>query len=191
MISEALWEQWTAAQRKALRLLTKRKFPDALAELTQFLCDDYPSELQAEILAFRSVIYEKMGHLTDATNDLEKAHSLSKSGTYQLYTIQLSLGRLAERMLDIPAAASWYLRAIETAKADPSTSGASAIKGLLKTSGLPPWNSEAGKLCERVLKQAWALFALPGEADLENIEGTLERLTEASLLPLPQARGTI
>lgn len=183
MPSDDLWREWHLTQRRCLGLMAKKAYPAAIADIDQFLKSAYP-ELQSEALAFRGIIKEKMGESHSAKADLLAAHRLSSQATYQRYTIELTLGRLSKLTEDLKDASSWFLRAVDTAIEDPSTSGATAVEGLLDIKEVSSWSSAEKSSCERAIRQAWALFSLPGVPDMDHPKETLQVLAEASTRPL-------
>lgn len=188
MLDEKLWQEWNLVQMRCLKLMAKKDLTAALREINLFLNNTHPSDLQSETLAFRGLIREKMGDILSAKEDLLSAHSHSPQATYQRYTIELTIGRLSQSTYDLEDARSWYISAVETAIKDPSTSGASAVKSLLDIKEASSWSYAEKASCEKAIRQAWALFSLSGDPNMENLKETLQILAEASARPIPMAR---
>jgi tetratricopeptide (TPR) repeat protein len=169
--------------------MLQNEFKASLEVLRHFLERGQPLELQGEILAFMAIVKEKMGDVQAAVLDIKKAHDLSVPGSYRRYGLELTLGRLSHGTGETDEAAHWYLRAIETATLDPFTSGASAVEAFLSLKEASSWSTRERELCYTALRQAWHLFALPGEPALERLQETLRALSEASSRPLPHVGG--
>lgn len=189
MISERLWKEWIEVQKRSLKLMYGKDFAGALQQLDSFLSRGQPAELEGEILGARGEVLERQGKIEDAKREYLNAHTLSAEATYHRYTLELTIGRVCEEMKDLGEAAVWYFRAAQTASEDPLTSGAAAVAGLLELRDRTSWEDHEIRLVERVVRQAWELFSLPGEPDLVNLRETLQILAEASTRPLPMAGG--
>jgi hypothetical protein len=95
------------------------------------------------------------------------------------------LAGLCKKTQDSIGSIFWYGKALETVVEDPLTSGSAAIAGLVEQKGLTELSADEKALCEKVLKQAWKLFSLPGQPELENLHAAIGVLDEASTRPLP------
>lgn len=189
MIPEHLWIEWVEIQKRSLKLMYRKDFSGAMQELDSFFRRGQPAELESEIFGFRGEIQERQGKIEEAKREYLNAHMLSAEATYHRYTLELTLGRVCEEMKDLQEAADWYFRAAHTASEDPLTFGAAAVAGLLDVRDRSSWENHEIRLVERVIRQAWELFSLPGEPDLENLRETLRTLGEASTRPLPMTGG--
>jgi len=189
MISEHLFLEWVEIQKRSLKLMNRKDFSGALQELDSFLQRGQPAELESEIFGFRGIVLEDQGKIEEAKREYLNAHRLSAEATYNRYGIELTLGRLSEAMNDSREAATWYFRAAQTASEDRLTSGAAAVAGFLDVRDRATWEDHEIRLVERVVRQAWELFSLPGEPDLVNLRETLQILAEASTRPLPMTGG--
>jgi hypothetical protein len=184
-VTDSILDEWVVIQRRVLRLMSKKDFAAALNELEVFMSKSFSPELRSEVFAFRGRVRERMGEISSAKDDFLFAHSLVPRGTYRRYTIELTLGRLSELMHGVQDASFWYLQAVETAAEDLGTSGASAVEAFLGVKGVCSWTPAEKESCEKVLRQAWELFCLPGEPNFDNLQETLAVLGDASTRPLP------
>lgn len=183
-----LWEEWTSVQLKSLQLSENKQYSEAVNLIEQFLAGQISPELRSEAIAFRALMREEDGDLDAAKEDLLAAHSLSLPGSYPKYCIELTLARLYESSGEKERSAEWHVKALETVVDDPMTSGATAILGLLRLKPFGSLNERELILCERVARQAWQLFSLPGEPNIEDLVSTANKLMEAATRPLPRAR---
>jgi hypothetical protein len=185
MEPDVQWVEWNAIQRRVLRLALKKEFAHAIDEINCYLARA-PAELRCDAIAFRGLVKEKKRDLPGARLDFAEAQSLSLPGSYKRYTIELTLGRLSKEMQDDQQAIEWYYRAIETAIADPTTSGDAALEAFLSLRPASSWIAREREACEIAVRQAWKLFFLSGEPDLQKLQATLAILREAAGRPLPQ-----
>ena len=178
------WLEWIAIQSRALRLMVKRELSQAMTEVDEFLKSQPSPDLASEALAFRADIREQQGQVDQVLSDLLEARSLTPSASYRRYTIELSLAATYEKAGRSEEAVGWYLAALDSSAQDPTTSGASALAALLTLRDFRDLDQPHRDVCRQVARQAWNLFRLPGEPDLEDLKKTAQVLSEASSRPL-------
>jgi hypothetical protein len=178
-------KEWVALQRKCLQLAEQNEYSRAHEEVDLFLRTHGSSELRSEILAFRGALKESEGKLSAARMDFLAARAVSIPATYQKYALELNIARLSLLLGSPEESESWFLEALETVVQDPLTSGSAAILGLMKLKGVQSLSPRETLLCETAVRQAWILFSLPGEPDLQDLPETVHLLREASARPLP------
>lgn len=186
--SDREWLGWVAVQRKALKLKMGGSLEEAIGEISVFLATEPPTDLLCDALAFRAIFEEDQGAFALSKVDLLQARALAPPASYTKYTIELGLAGLHEKTGEVEEAISWYIEALKTVISDPTTSGGGAVAGILalrEFSTLPPEHRE---LCIRAVRQAWALFELPGEPDSANLREAAQILIEASTRPLPRTQ---
>lgn len=169
-----------------MRFWIRRDIAAAVRLIDDYLVGDLAVDVRSGAFAFRARLKREMGDWQTAQQDYVAAHLSSEEGSYHRYTVELALGSLCEDRDQKAEALSWYTRAMRTAILDPGTSGAAALEGLLDIKGSQPLSDEETDLCTRIVQQAWALFRLQGEPELDDLRGTIEALKEASTRPLPR-----
>lgn len=174
---------WIEVQKKATEIWIAGDVAVAIGLINRYLKEAPSIDLRRRALAFRGDLYEDCGNLEAAKADLSSAHKLSNQPDYERYTIELSLGSIAEALGDPEAADSWYLQALETASVDATTSGGSAIRRLLKLRGERMLAEDERHLAERVIRQGWHLLSVEGEPDFQDLKGTARKLIEAQSRP--------
>jgi len=185
--TDSEWLAWISLQAHALKLMTTERQREAHSEVSSFLELHLADDTRADALAFRAVISTEQGEIELAKADLLKARSIVTAGSYKKYTIELALGGLSEEAGDSMEAASWYLEALNTVVKDPTTSGGSALVSLLTLKQHASLDPDQQEVCERVARQAWSLFQMPGEPDLTDLGKTARALVQASARPLPRS----
>jgi len=183
--SEAMWQEWLEVQRRAVRAMARADLAAAIVEVEEYLRREPGADLRGEALGFRASLREDNGEFAEARQDLLAALSLSQTGSYQRYTLELALGNIEEKLGEHGQAASWYLQALATVAEDPTTSGGSALLRLLQLQGTHGLRPHDRTLADRVAQKSWKLLLLEGEPDLEDLTRTAELLVEAQGQPLP------
>jgi hypothetical protein len=169
-----------AMQQEAFRLAHREHDLDgALTLIEQFLSTPRSDDDRAEVLAFRAILFEMHERFAEARVDLLEAHLLSRPSTFRRYGIELGLSELARVRSDREDERRWCWAAVDTVCDDPSTCGASAALTLIElSSGVEHLTPEDRDRCERIARNGWSLFGLPGDPDLSALERTLKQLVE-------------
>ncbi|MEM9293023.1 MAG: hypothetical protein AAGD01_15185 [Acidobacteriota bacterium] len=154
-----------------------------MSEIDTFLSHRPRSDLYLEAIAYRASLFEQTGDLRRARQDFLAAHELSRPDSYSRYTLELSLGDLAERVGKEEEARGYYIQALRTVEADSKTSGATTILRLLQLKSFQDLSASEHALVRREIEQSWQLFDLAGEPDLIKIEDVLKTLLEAQSRP--------
>lgn len=178
--------RWIEAQKKATETWISGDMNGALELVSQYLAGVQLSDQRRQAIAFRGDLYEDAGDLEAAKNDFGLAHDLSEAPDYERYTLEIALGSVAKKMGDLEAAESWYLKALETAAVDLTTSGGTALRCLLKLRGGLSLSDDERSLVEKVVRQSWHLLRVEGEPDLVDLEGTAGKLIAAQSRPLSE-----
>lgn len=188
--TDSEWLNWVALQKQILRLVMINKdVPAALRALDNYLAGNIAQDLRRDAFVVKGRVEREAGNSENAKENYLKAHELSDEGTYSRYVIEITLGSIYEGLGMSTEALGWYTEAMRTAVLDPGTSGAVALEGFLDIKGVQSLSDEEADLCIQVVRQAWSLFRLPGEPDLEDLRGTIEELKDASTRPLPNCEG--
>lgn len=185
MSTDKSWLEWMDVQKRATKALAEADYDSSTAFVNRFLETTTFTDLRSDALAFRAALNEQRGELEKAREDLAAALELVEGG-YQKYSLELSLGRLAEaHSSDLEGARRWYLRAIQTAAKDDTTSAGTALLRFLTARGEQNLLPEERKLVEESMRQSWHLLKLKGEPDLNRLRKMALRLVEAQGEPLP------
>lgn len=176
---EEEWITWRTVQKEAVETWISGDIAGAIRLISQYLESSPPKDLRRQAIAFRGDLHEEQGDLDNAKIDLTYAHELSEGPDYERYTLEISLGSIANLQGDTTAADHWYIDALRTASESPATSGGTALRRLLelrKTRGL---EGEERQLAVEVAQRSWLLLRIEGEPDLEDLEDTARKLVAA------------
>jgi tetratricopeptide (TPR) repeat protein len=192
--TDSEWLDWIEVQKAATRLWMQGDSEAAVEVIDRYLEQKPRLDLKRQAIGFRGSIHEEQGDLEAAKNDFATAQELSEDTDFERYTLLLSLGGIAERRGFPVEADRWYVAALQTAAADPKTSGASALLRLLRLRGKGGLTEQESRLAEKAMHQAWSLLRVEGEPDLGDLIATAKKLIEAQKgpfsadrPPLPQA----
>lgn len=180
--------RWIEVQKKATEAWISGDIDGALELVSQYLAGVQPPDQRRQAIAFRGDLYEENGDLEAAKNDFGLAHDLSEAPDYERYTLEIALGSVAKKMGHLEAAESWYLKALETAAVDFTTSGGTALRCLLELRGGLSLSDDERRLVEKVVRQSWHLLRVEGEPNLEDLEGTARKLIAAQDRPFSAER---
>lgn len=179
------WLNWIEVQKDAVKHWFRGDFESAMKIIAEYVVEPISTQTRSEALAFQGMILHDKGDFEAARKYYLEAHSLADSANFHRYTMENALGSICSLLHQKEESLFWHIRAMQTAILDPTTSGASALKGFLDLKGEQPLTDDEEALCNNVVWQAWALFRLPGEPDLSDRRGVIEILNEASGRPLP------
>jgi tetratricopeptide (TPR) repeat protein len=129
---------WNEVLLRAARAIVDRQYQTAFDQLSDFLQDAESQEERREALAMRATVLTHLSDLESAQRDLEMAHSLSRSGEYPRYTIELLLARVARDRGDFNSMRRLYFQALKTALDGGDFSAGTALEGvmgILRTAG--------------------------------------------------------
>jgi tetratricopeptide (TPR) repeat protein len=182
------WLEWIEIQKAATRLWMQGNFEAAIGEINHYLAQEPRLDLRRQAIGFRGSIHEEQGDLEAARNDFSRAHELSEEPDFERYTLLLSLGGIAKRRGGFEEAENWFLTALQTAAADPKTSGAGALLQLLQLRGERGLTEQEHRLAEKVVYQGWSLLRVVGQPDLTDLIATAKKLIEAKKGPFSAER---
>ena len=95
---------------------------------------------------------------------------------YERYTLEIALGGISEALGDLKTADYWYVKALETASSDPTTSVGLGLLRLLELRRGRGFDEEERRLAEKALRQSWRLLQIEGEPNLDDLEATTRKL---------------
>lgn len=165
-ISDSEWLEWVEIQKEAIRVSVERGHGAALEVLGAFPSGSRSLAIERQALCLRADLLARAGDPRAALRAFMGAHERTRGKDFERYTIELSLGRTSSEIGEFAEAEVWYVRALETAAADPRTCGISALKALTTLRGSFALSDEERPTVERVIAQSWALHRLPGKPDL-------------------------
>ena len=177
--NEAEWLAWIEVQKSAVTTCIEGDLTGAIKIVDEYLLSSPAPDLARQAIGYRGSLRETQGDLIGAEQDFRKAIEMSEHPDYERFTLEDSVAGLYERRGDLETAAWWYVRALETAAKDPTTSGATALRRLLRLRAPGALNQIEQSLAERVVRQAWHLFRLEGAPDFSNLAATLETIIKA------------
>jgi len=183
------WLSWIETQKKATEIWFAGDIAAAIELIGHYLSQSRPLDLSRQAIAFRGDLHEESGNLEIARASYLAARELSEKPDYERYTLELSLGSVAEKLGDRRSAGAWYLRALETAFLDGTTSGGSALLRLLELRVEQGLSEEERQLAENVVRQSWRLLGVEGEPSLEDLRRAARKLIEAQGRPRPPKIG--
>lgn len=154
---------WIGVQRKAVEILIDGNFNAAIRLVNRYLEGAVPRDLQRQAIAFRGDLREEQGDREAARTDFNHAHGLSEKPDYERYTLEIALGGISEALGDLRAADHWYVRALETASSDPTTSVGLGLLRLLELRRGRGIDEDERRTAEKALRQAWRLLQIEGE----------------------------
>lgn len=175
----SLEESWRAKHIQVVALWSKGKLDEAIRELDDYIVHCEDRELQSKALACRGDIELERRNAKAAVRDYKTAHTLTSKGSYERYTLEISLGDCAESDGDAELAGSWYRTALQTVvESSERISGGLAMKRLLRLgeSGQP---DEAARLLRLASEISWANLELQGSPSFDNYVEIAERLRAA------------
>jgi tetratricopeptide (TPR) repeat protein len=170
---------WLNTQRSAFQAKLAGRLPDAIDILSRFISDHVDSPVINEALALRSLIYEDLGDLDRARDDLIRALALTAYPSYLRFTLQLSLAVLDEQAGSNMDAIAGYLRSLETALDEGKTSVGTALRRLLALRPVEHLAHAERDLIGRAVQQSWTILGLPGNPDLSDLKKAADVLVEA------------
>lgn len=129
--TDADWLGWIETQKQATEVWTAGDLESAISLINRYLEGVVSPDLRRRATAFRGDLHEECGNLEAAKADFQLAHGLSEKPDYERYTLEIALGGISESLGDPKTADSWYVRALETVAADPTTSAGSGLLRLL------------------------------------------------------------
>lgn len=183
------WISWFETQKKATEVWAEGDLAGAISLVNRYLEGIVLPDIRRRAIAFRGDLHEEQGSREAAKADFQLAYSLSETPDYERYTLEIALGGLSESLGDLKTADAWYIRALETASADPTTSAASGLIRLLKLRRDQGLNEEERRLVEKVLRQSWHLLRVEGEPDFDDLEVTTKKLVAAQGRQFPPSVG--
>ncbi len=174
--SDSCEQSWHSKQIHVVALWSKGRVDEAIRELDDYLSHCEHPVLKSKALACRGDIALERGNTKDAARDYESAHALTRKGSYERYTLEVSLGNCAELAGNATDAASWYRTALQTVvESSERVSGGLAMKRLLRLGevGRP---EEAAPLLRLATEISWATLGLRGSPPYNNYVEVAERL---------------
>lgn len=177
--SGSIWDMWVEIQKHAIAASSAGEWSRAFETVGQFLSGFPPAELEREALAFRADLQEERGDLVAALSDYLKAHTLSSAPSFQRCTLEESIANIYARLSRRAEAELWFLKALETAAADPTTCGLPALKGICRLRGAFLFSARETPIIEKVVAQCWRIYRLPGEPDLADLGSSAQAIERA------------
>ena len=118
----------------------------AIKSINHFLASEAVPDLRRDAIAFRGHIYEDQGDPDSARTDLLSALKIAEEHGLERYSIEISLAALCVRRGNPTEAERWALSALQTAAADPKTSGAGALQKLITIRGAEAFSKDERRL---------------------------------------------
>ena len=185
---DAKWLRWVEIQKGATLLWMQGDAAKAIHEINHFLASEVVPDLRRDALTFRGHIYDDQGDPDSARADLLSALEIAEKYLLERYSIEISLAALCVRQGKLKEAERWALSALQTAAADPKTSGAGALQKLITIRGAETFSTEERKLIKKVVHQAWSLLRVEGQPDLAALDATTTKLLRAHRGPFSAER---
>ncbi|NJL28927.1 MAG: hypothetical protein HC897_14080 [Thermoanaerobaculia bacterium] len=170
------WAGWFEVQRKAVNHSINGSLRAAIEEVNGYLRMTSIRDIRRRAVGFRGDLWEESGDLAAAKIDFMAAHELSEDADYERYTLELALGCLNKKQKANSEAISWYLKALETANANPGISGVEALAEYVKLLDQEKPVQTERDLMWRVARKAWTLLKLEGAPNLDDLAATLKIL---------------
>lgn len=182
---DRLWDEACASIAGSMR---KGEYSGAISTVNRFLLCGPVRELRSQALSFRSLLKEKLGQLDAAMQDLRRAHSLTRPGSFGRYGCELGLGAPCERQGRIREAQKWYWCGVATCdKAREIISVGAALTSLqrLGLEGELTLNNKDRLLLRRAIKRSWRQMRIPGHPDFKDLARTAAALNKAASRGVP------
>lgn len=171
---------WVEAQKTA----TKAWFADgapqeAVQTISRFLDRELSVDIRREAFAFRAMILQDVGSLTEAKGDFLTAWKLASEANYIRFELESSLAEVCVAAGEREQADRWYLAALRTAENDLRAVSAGVILRFLRFRGDTGLDGTERTLLRRLLRMSWKFLSLPGTPDLEALEDVAKEILRA------------
>jgi len=182
------WAEWFELQRSATQVWFDGSLAQAIEMLDEFVASEPPQAIKRQAIGYRGSLHNEAGDLHLAKADYLAAWELSEEQDFERYTLEESSAAISERLGRSAEAEWWCRKALQTAAADPKTSGSGCLLRLLKLRGRKGLSDEEHHLAKKVVYQAWHLLRVEGQPDLTDLEATCRKLIEAQRGPFSAER---
>jgi len=170
------WAKWIEVQKAAIREV---EVSESIQRVEEYLRSEPPVDLRRQALGFRGSLRQEEGELEGAMADFLAARALTEKPDFERYTLEQSAATISQQLGQTEEAERWNVAALETAAADPTTSGAAALRALLTLRAQAGLEPDEEELARRVVRQAWHLLRVEGEPDLSDLHTASEKLLAA------------
>lgn len=173
-------------------MLARTEFNEALARLTsawgrgdltsafsevEQILQQGTDEMKAQGLCFRGMIKHSQAELADAKEDWLQALPFAGEGTSLQYELQTNIAEVCEVTNPSGESLRWYRAALTTCSDGDQFSGTRALTAFVRLNGgtLPTGDLV---MVASVAEKSWKVLQLPGSPDLDDLVGTVARLSE-------------
>jgi tetratricopeptide (TPR) repeat protein len=169
-------DQFNESQQRITSAWHSGNLQDAFAEIDRML-EEGTTEMKGTGLFYRAMIAESQGHWEQVKEDSLNALQYANPGTFLRYQLEHMSGAYYHRLAITEDAVRWYQEALETCDAGSDFSGHKTLAAFMRLRGENISPSDE-VLVAAVAKKSWRVLDLPGEPDLTDIRGTIQRLCE-------------